>query len=246
MANRFGGAVGSGVMVAALASSAVFKVLVFRAICPMGIATRGTLNLVSLTKITGKILPIIIELWTIPLIAVIASLRERRFWCNKLCPVGVTLNLAGAVSPLLKPRVKNEKCVIKGCPKDCQDYKLDYCLWCRVDDARKCENVCPSNINLLDKGSLSKCTKCLECYIVCNDRKAIEIKLYEKPDFRASVSKFFKRKKTGVNSKLFTMPRPPSEELQRKGLALTQVSKLLSIRKIPTKFQESKNKTHPK
>ena len=173
--------VANGVLVSALVGSAVLRFPVFCSICPIGVLNRGMFHLKSLTSITGKMMPIIVELWAIPVIAVLASLREKRYWCRKICPVGATLNIAGGFSPLFKPTVKPEKCVEKGCPETCEDYHLDYCAVCRQIDQKRCEKVCPQNINLLDKGSLAKCTKCLECYIQC-EHDAIEIKLFGTPD----------------------------------------------------------------
>jgi polyferredoxin len=142
---------------------------------------------------TGTLFYIIAELWAIPVVAILASLRERRYWCRKICPVGATLNIAGSFSPLIKPTLNDEKCVMKGCPKDCQDYKLDYCMACRQADQKQCEKVCPADINLTDKDSLSKCTKCLECYITC-DKNAVKIKSAGKPDAIVTLQRFLKSK----------------------------------------------------
>jgi polyferredoxin len=173
--------VANGVLVSALVGSAMLRLPVFCSICPIGVSNRGMFHLKSLTRITGYIMPIIIEMWAIPVVAVLASLREKRYWCRKICPVGATLNIAGGFSPLFKPTVKNEKCVMKGCPETCEDYRLDYCTMCRQVDQKRCEKVCPQNIDLLDKGSLAKCTKCLECYIQY-EHNAIEIKLFGTPE----------------------------------------------------------------
>jgi len=185
------GVVANGLVVSSLVGSAVLRFPVFCAICPIGISTRGINQLSALSSVTGKFLPIIIELWTIPLIAVLASIRERRFWCKKICPVGALLNVAGAFNPFFKPVVQADKCRIKGCPKDCEDYRLDYCFMCRQMDQKNCEKVCPVDINLTDQESLARCTKCLECYIAC-ESDAIEIKLYRLPDAVPTLSRFFK------------------------------------------------------
>ena len=180
----------NGVMAAALLSSAVLKVPAFCIVCPIGISTRGLVHIRSLASITGKFLPFILDLLPIPLIAVLLSLRERRFWCRKLCPVGALLNGVGALNPFIKPRIKEEKCVMKGCPEDCEDYHLDYCLHCRILDDTKCRRVCPVDIDLSDHDSLARCTKCLECYIQC-DYDAVTFDLFGKPEvFR--IGSFFK------------------------------------------------------
>ena len=173
--------VANGVLVSALVGSAVLRFPVFCSICPIGISTKGMFHLKALTSITGRMMPIIVELFAIPLVAILASLREKRYWCRKICPVGAILNLAGSFSPFFKPTVKADKCVMKGCPETCEDYHLDYCAVCRQADQKLCEKVCPQNIDLLDKGSLAKCTKCLECYIQC-EHDAVEIKMFGTPD----------------------------------------------------------------
>lgn len=192
-AGRYG-VVANGVIVSSFVGSAALGFPVFCAICPIGISTRGVSHLSSTASITGKFLPIILELWAIPVVAVLTSLRERRYWCKKLCPVGALLNLAGAFNPFFKPVVNTDKCRLKGCPEDCEDYRLDYCFMCRQIDQKECEKVCPVDINLTDRESLSRCTKCLECYMAC-DQGAIEIKLSATPDAIPALSRLFKRKR---------------------------------------------------
>jgi ferredoxin-type protein NapH len=188
------GLVANGVLVSSLVGSAVLKFPVFCAICPIGISTRSVAHLASISSITGRFLPILIELTAIPVVAVLVSLRERRFFCKKICPVGAVFNVAGSFSPFFKPVVKADKCRLKGCPEDCEDYRLDYCFMCRQTDQKECEKVCPLDINLTDQESLSRCTKCFECYIAC-ESNAIEIKLSGKPDAIPALARIFKRKR---------------------------------------------------
>jgi Fe-S-cluster-containing hydrogenase component 2 len=98
----------------------------------------------------------------------------------------------GALNPFIKPKIKDKKCVMKVCPKDCEDNRLDGCYACRVLDDYKCEKVCPVDIDLGNHGSLARCTKCLECYIVC-PYDAIEIGLSGKPDGVELVSRVYGR-----------------------------------------------------
>ncbi len=189
---RYGG-LANGIFASALLGSAILKFPLFCAVCPMGILSRGMIHLRSIASITGQKIAFILELLPIPIIAVLVSLRERRFWCKKLCPVGAVLNAAGALNPFIKLKAREEKCVMKGCPEECEDGHLDYCTYCRLMDDYKCEKVCPVDISLLNHDSLSRCTKCLECYIVC-DYNAIKIDLMGKPEiFR--IGGFFKRLK---------------------------------------------------
>jgi polyferredoxin len=191
--NRFGGKVANGILFSSLAASAVFRFPVFCAVCPIGITTRGMFQLKAWTYITGTMMPIILELFAIPVVAVLVSLREKRYWCRKICPVGATLNVAGSFSPLIKPTVKADRCVMKACPKTCEDYHLDYCGACRLADNKKCERVCPQGINLLDGGSLARCTKCMECYVEC-DKGAVAVELVGKSEALSALRGFFKRR----------------------------------------------------
>ena len=193
LSNRFGGAAANGIIVASIAGSAVFRFPVFCAVCPIGISTRGMFHLKAWTFITGTMMPIILELFTIPLVAILVSLREKRFWCRKICPVGSTLNVAGSFSPLLKPKVQAEGCVMKTCPQNCEDYRLGYCSACRLEDAKKCERVCPQGINLLENGSLARCTKCMECFIEC-DKNAVSVKLVDDSEGLTALKNLFNRK----------------------------------------------------
>ncbi|MBX5320468.1 4Fe-4S binding protein [Candidatus Bathyarchaeota archaeon A05DMB-3] len=170
------GATAGGVLALAVASSAVLRFNVFCTVCPIGIFTRGLFHLKATRYLTGVINNILVELYAIPVLAVFLSIRERRFWCKRLCPVGALLNIVGSLNPFIKPKVKEDKCVMKGCPSKCEDYRFDYCGVCRLEDDRKCEKVCPMGVKIVDGVGLNKCTKCMECYIVC-DYDAIKVKL---------------------------------------------------------------------
>ena len=183
----------NGILVASFAAAPVLGFNALCTICPIGISTRSLFHLKATTYLTKALNPIFLELLAFPVVAVALSLRERRFFCNKLCPVGTLFGGIASLNPFIKPKVKQEKCIIKSCPSDCKDYRLDYCGACRLEDARKCERVCPANINLVDNGSLHQCTKCLECYIVC-DYDAIKVDLIGKPDI-LRVGGFFRRLK---------------------------------------------------
>jgi polyferredoxin len=194
LSNRFGGVAANTVIISSLVGSAVLRFPIFCALCPIGITTRGMFHLKAWTFITGKMMPLILELSVIPIVAILASLLEKRYWCRKICPVGATLNIAGSVSPFLKPKVKVDRCIVKGCPKTCEDYHLDYCGACRQLDMKNCEKVCPQGINLVDNGSLFRCTKCFECYIKC-EKDAVEIEVVGKSDAYLSLKRLVHRKR---------------------------------------------------
>jgi ferredoxin-type protein NapH len=198
----FGGTAANGVLVFSLVGSVVFRFPVFCSVCPIGVVSRGMFHLKAwtvLASVSQKILPIILELSVIPVIAVLLSLREKRYWCRKICPVGATLNLAGSVSPLLKPKVREEGCVMKKCPTTCDDYHLGYCGTCRQLDAKRCESVCPQGINLVEDGSLFRCTKCFECYIEC-EKDAVKIDVVGKSDAYTAFKRLLKRKPNAQDS----------------------------------------------
>jgi len=159
--------------------SFLLKFPVFCVICPVGIISRGMIHLKSIKTVLatrGTQLILWIEMLIIPLIALLLSLKERRYWCKYLCPLGFFLGLIGSKSPLIKPRVNERKCVMKNCPGTCVDYDKSYCLLCRVWDCWKCERICPMNVRLVDEKSLYRCIKCLECYIAC-EYDAIHVKI---------------------------------------------------------------------
>jgi Fe-S-cluster-containing hydrogenase component 2 len=82
---------------------------------------------------------------------------------------------------------------MKECPNTCEDYRLDYCGACRQTDDKSCERVCPQGINLVEGGSLAKCTKCFDCYIEC-EKGAVVVEVVGKSDAYESIKRFLKRK----------------------------------------------------
>jgi ferredoxin-type protein NapH len=198
--HRMNGKWAKGILVSSLVGSAIFKFPVFCAICPIGIITRGLFHFKAMMTITGTWMVWWLEMLLVPIGATILSLRERRFFCKRICPVGSFLSWIGALNPFIKPKVNEEKCVMKVCPEDCKDNQIDMCYACRILDDYKCEKVCPVDIELVNHGSLAKCTKCLECYIVC-PYNAISIDLSGKPDAVQSSSRFLNRIRKRSSSK---------------------------------------------
>jgi ferredoxin-type protein NapH len=195
------GVVATGVLVGSLGAASVLGFNAFCLVCPIGIASRGLFHLKATTFATravgGKVIslppysnalvpgiyagPFYLELLIFPVIAVLVSLKERRFWCNKLCPVGAIINLTSSLNPFIKPKMIQENCVMTHCPPDCQDNRIGYCSACRKQDNYKCMRECPAQINLAADASLNRCTKCMECYIAC-DHDAIKVRAVAKPD----------------------------------------------------------------
>jgi len=184
-----------GITLFALIATIFLRYPAFCIFCPIGIVSRGMIHLKSIKTalaIKGKQLTLWLEMFTIPVLALLLSLKERRYWCRHLCPVGVFLSAIGTFNPFFKPRVKENKCIIYGCPENCKDYSIDYCTICRLTDAKKCEKVCPVDINLVNHGSLARCTKCLECYVIC-DYNAITIDFLGKPEASHHIRHFYNR-----------------------------------------------------
>ncbi|MFX0201039.1 MAG: 4Fe-4S binding protein, partial [Candidatus Hodarchaeota archaeon] len=121
ISNRLG-VLAYGILGSALIGSVIYNFPVFCFVCPMGIISRGLVHLKALSmrlptaRVTGQYMAIVPELLIIPVAAIVASLREKRFWCRKLCPLGGLLNAIGTLNPFIKPKVKQHKCVMKGCP----------------------------------------------------------------------------------------------------------------------------------
>jgi ferredoxin-type protein NapH len=178
--------VANGVLVTALVGSAVFRLPFFCAVCPIGVIARGMFHLKAWTNILGERylnvksalgaridMPVMIEFVVIiPLVAVLLSLREKRYWCRKLCPVGALIKLVSNLNPFLKP-VKGDNCK---CPPD----------------YRACQKACPQGSGPQKRGS-AECTKCFECYATCKNNN-VKIKRFETPDAVLSLKRFFKKK----------------------------------------------------
>jgi len=178
--------VANGVLVTALVGSAVFRLPFFCAVCPIGVIARGMFHLKAWTNILGERylnvksalgaridMPVMIEfVVVIPLVAVLLSLREKRYWCRKLCPVGALIKLVSNLNPFLKP-VKGDNCK---CPPD---YSA-------------CQKACPQGSGPQKRGS-AECTKCFECYATCKNNN-VKIKRFETPNFILKLKRFFKNK----------------------------------------------------
>jgi ferredoxin-type protein NapH len=178
--------VANGILVTAVVGSAIARLPLFCAICPIGAIARGMFHLKAWTNILGARflnvknaaglsidMPIIVEFAVIiPLVAVLLSLREKRYYCRKICPVGALIKLVSKFNPFLKPVKNPNKCV---CPTDYE----------------ACKKVCPQGLGPQEKTS-SECTKCLECYAQCKN-KNVRIKWFETPEAIVSLKNRLKR-----------------------------------------------------
>ena len=177
--------VANGVLVTALVGSAVFRFPVFCSICPIGVLSRGMFHLKAWTHILSEHLnvrdamdfsidmPVVVEfVLIIPLVAVLLSLREKRYFCRKICPVGAIIKFFSKLNPFMKP-VKGDNCL---CPPE----------------HKACQKACPQALGPQKRGSV-ECTKCLECYVTCRNNN-VKIRRFETPDAILSLKPFFKNK----------------------------------------------------
>jgi polyferredoxin len=185
----------NGVLVTSLIGSAIFRFPIFCTLCPIGVVTRGMFHLKAWTFLTNTMMPIILELTIIPIVAVLASLREKRYWCRKICPVGATLNIAGSASPFFKPNIKTDQYIAKKSIEPKEESASNQNRVCPQINCQHCESICPQGINLTDNESLVKCTKCLDCYITC-PQKAITLKVVNTPEAIIWLKRVLKRKPT--------------------------------------------------
>ena len=118
-------------------------------------------------------MPVMVEfVLIIPTVAVLLSLREKRYWCRKICPLGAVIKFVSKLNPFMKP-VKGDNCI---CPPD---YKA-------------CKKACPQALGPQKSGS-AECTKCFECYVTCKNNN-VRIKRFETPDAILSLKRFFKNR----------------------------------------------------
>ena len=76
----------NGVLVTSLIGSAIFRFPIFCTFCPIGVITRGMFHLKAWTYLTNTMMPIILELTIIPIVAVLASLREKTILVSENLP----------------------------------------------------------------------------------------------------------------------------------------------------------------
>lgn len=133
-----------GVLLGALASTAVFGFPVFCLICPVGLTIATVICVYRALCQQDPTLSLLV----FPLILVVELVFFRK-WCHKICPMGALMSLVGAKAPLAKPHVDEEAC-----------------LRSQGVDCHGCVQACPE---LLDPHSknLPECTKCGLCVDAC-------------------------------------------------------------------------------
>jgi ferredoxin-type protein NapH len=192
--------VANGILITALAGSAILRFPVWCSICPIGILSQGMFHLKSVTRISNlagfsnAMMPVLIELWIFPVIAVVLSLKEKRYWCRKICPLGALVRFFARFNPFFKPTVQGDKRVMKGAPKEGEGHRLASCGECSQMDQRPCERVCPQGVGPLKAKGSAECTKCLECYFEC-EQGMIGIKWFKTPEVVLWLRRFFKKLK---------------------------------------------------
>jgi ferredoxin-type protein NapH len=192
--------VANGLLIGALAGSFILRFPVWCSICPIGILSQGMFHLKSVTRISQLSgfkdiwMPVLIELWIFPVIAVILCLREKRYWCRKICPVGALVRFFAKFNPFFKLRVKTAKQVAAEKSTTDEGNNSTYCSECSKMDQRTCERVCPQGLGPLKAKGSAECNKCLECYIECK-QNMIGIKWFSTPDAVLWLKGFFKKLK---------------------------------------------------
>ena len=181
--------VANGLLVTAVVGSAIARLPIFCAVCPIGAIARGMFHLKAWTNMLGPRflnvkdgagvslgMPVMLELAVgIPLVAVLLSLREKRYYCRKICPVGALIKLVSKFNPFLKPVKNPETCV---CPPGYE----------------ACQKACPQGLGPQEQAS-SECTKCMECYVQCKN-KNVRIKWFETPEaFRSLINRLRRKPK---------------------------------------------------
>ena len=95
-------------------------------------------------------------LWSVLIIFVITSMVNKRFWCKYLCPLGAVLAPFNKISPL---RLVLNKASCTNC--------------------RQCDAACPMDIpDLTNNLRSAECIECLECQETCNEKDALELRLF--------------------------------------------------------------------
>ncbi len=133
-----------GVLIGALASSAIFGFPVFCLVCPVGLSIAFVVSLYAAFFEQSPTLSLLI--FAAILFVEVFFLRK---WCHKICPMGALMSLVGAKAPFGKPHVDTTKCL-------------------RSDgtDCHVCVETCPELLDPHSK-SIPECTRCGLCAEAC-------------------------------------------------------------------------------
>ena len=148
-------------LVAVLASSALFGFPVFCLICPIGLVFGSLFGVVRLFRFNEPT----VSLLVFPSVLLLEVVVLRK-WCGRFCPLGALLSLFSRLNIFFRPHVN------KG-----------ICLSTTGSACGMCEKVCPENIQLHFPGALaltSECTKCRDCAENC-PVKAITFPWWRRP-----------------------------------------------------------------
>jgi polyferredoxin len=154
------------------------------------------------THVSGTYMPVMIEFWLIPVFAVLLSLREKMYFCRKICPLGALVRFFASFNPFFKPTLKSGKHVVKESSKTGEGHGKVSCSECVQMDQKVCEEVCPQGIGPIEAKGSAKCTKCFECYVGC-EKGIVGIKRFGTPDAVLKIKRFLgklKRRKKKQNS----------------------------------------------
>lgn len=138
-----------GVLLAALASSAVFGFPVFCLICPVGLTFATIISLWRLFQFAEPTWEIVV----FPLIIAVEVVLFRR-WCHSICPLSALMSLIARFGKTFQPHVRAESCLHE---------KGGACL--------ACNQACPEGIDLhgAEKraSDFAECTRCGACAESC-------------------------------------------------------------------------------
>ena len=133
-----------GVLIGALASSAIFGFPVFCLICPVGLTIAVIVGVYRALFQQDPTISLLI--FAVILLVEVVFFRK---WCHKICPIGALMSLVGAKAPLLRPRVAADKCLRE-----------------QGIDCQACVKACPEQLDP-HSPSIPECSKCGLCAEAC-------------------------------------------------------------------------------
>lgn len=140
------------VLVAALASAALFGFPVFCIVCPVGLSFATFIALWRLVQFNEATLSLIV----FPLILIVEIVVLKK-WCHRFCPLGALISLVSKANKIFVPRVDTQKCLRTTTGAECH----------------LCYQACPEAIDLhsvAPSAPMSECRKCKECAAVCPEQ----------------------------------------------------------------------------